>query len=232
MRTAYGDSSKTYGGIGNYSLPVMGAGQGNGVGPQMWAVLSAVLFLAMHMEGLSTQFCQKMTAEFISLTGFMYVDDMDLICIHDTTDGNILTEELQLMLSYWNKLVRVTGGALEPSKSGWYCSFCQHWDKTKGTYTFMDTGKFGGIKAVNKDGKKVSLQYVSCHKAQEMLGIKMCPTGNQQEQIDSMLAKSVAEANLIQLANLKETEIRHAVVSSIFPRLNWLVPSFHVYHSR
>jgi hypothetical protein len=75
IRTVYGDSDMSYGGQGSYSLPPMGAGQGNGAGPQMWSVLSSVLFLAMHMEGLSTSFCQKITQKFLSLVGFMYVDD-------------------------------------------------------------------------------------------------------------------------------------------------------------
>jgi hypothetical protein len=59
IRTAYGDSTRSYGGQSSYDLPPMGVGQGNGAGPQMWAVLSSTLFLAMHMEGLSTTFCQK-----------------------------------------------------------------------------------------------------------------------------------------------------------------------------
>jgi hypothetical protein len=111
----------------------MGAGQGNGAGPQMWSILSSVLFLAMHMEGLSTRFCQKMQKKILNIVGFMYVDDMDLICLRDEIDKDLLTEDLQLTLAYWNKLVKVTGGAIEPSKSGWYC-FHQKWNAHTGCY--------------------------------------------------------------------------------------------------
>jgi hypothetical protein len=52
IRTAYyGTSTITYGGLGKYKFPPMGTGQGNGAGPQMWAVLTPTLFLALHLEG-------------------------------------------------------------------------------------------------------------------------------------------------------------------------------------
>mmetsp|Transcript_17146 Transcript_17146/g.32461 ORF Transcript_17146/g.32461 Transcript_17146/m.32461 type:complete len:594 (+) Transcript_17146:248-2029(+) len=155
IRTAYGDSMQTYGGTGNYTSPPMGAGQGNGAGPQMWAVLSATLFMAMHMEGLSTQFCQKMTDKILSIVGFMYVDDMDLIRICDDIDTEHLTEELQLTLAYWNRLVRVTGGALEPNKSGWY-AFRQRWNQHIRRYEYEDIGQTGEVIAKKIKTAKMS----------------------------------------------------------------------------
>lgn len=144
--TAYGDSDISYGGQSSYDLPPMGADQGNGAGPQMWAVLSSVPFLAMHMEGLSTPFCQKITQQLVSLVGFMYVDDMDLIHLRDDINSELLTEDLQLALDYWNKLVKVTGGALEPKKSGWY-AFGQKWDSNTGKYIYRDLASTGDIDA-------------------------------------------------------------------------------------
>jgi len=43
-------------------------------------------------------------------------------------------------------LVKVTGGALEPSKSAW-CAFRQVWDEKKGEYIYEDIGKTGDIVA-------------------------------------------------------------------------------------
>jgi hypothetical protein len=220
IRTAYGDSSITYSGKGQYNSPPMGAGQGNGAGPQMWAILSSTLFLAMHMEGLSTEFCQKMTKKMILLTGFMYVDDMDLIRISDDMDSTLLTEDLQLTLSYWNQLVKVTGGALEPNKSGWY-AFHQMWDNVAGEYRYEDIGTTGDITACDKDGKRVSLPFISCHTAQEMIGVKMTPTGDHTEQIKSMQAKALEEARFLRLGSISETDTRHALITSIYPCLAW-----------
>jgi hypothetical protein len=39
VRTAHGDSSLSYGG-NNWVVPMHGIGQGNGVGPAIWAVVS------------------------------------------------------------------------------------------------------------------------------------------------------------------------------------------------
>ena len=46
-RTAYGDSSMTYGGQEDFNAPVMGVGQGNGCGPQVWAAVSSAMFEVM-----------------------------------------------------------------------------------------------------------------------------------------------------------------------------------------
>ena len=229
IRTAYGDSSKSYGGKGAYKLPPMGAGQGNGAGPQMWSVLSSVLFLAMHMEGLSTEFCQKMTNKFISIIGFMYVDDMDLIRLREEKDKHLLTEDLQLTLAYWNRLVKVTGGAIEPNKSGWY-AFHQAWNHKMGNYEYRDIGSPGEVTARDKDGAQISLQYISCHTAQEMIGVKITPTGNQDAQIQTMMEKSLEESRLLREGNLSEVDTRHAVVTSFFPRLSWPLPCMSITH--
>jgi hypothetical protein len=227
IRTAYGDSDQTYGGQGSFEFPPMGVGQGNGAGPQMWSVLSATLFLAMHMEGLGTQFCQKMTDKFISLIGFMYVDDMDLIRIRDDTQKHLLTEDLQLTLKYWNKLVRVTGGALEPKKSGWY-AFHQKWDPLLGSYYYEDLGQCGDITTTDKTGKRVPLSFVPFSQSQEMLGVKMTPTGNFQDQLDSMLNIAIKEARHLTRGQLSETDTRQAVVTSIIPRLTWPLPCMSI----
>lgn len=141
---------------------------------------------------------------------------MDLICIQDDYNKTEITEELQLTLSYWNRLVKVTGGALEPTKSGWY-AFFQQWNPTTGQYEYKDLDTQGSIKARDKDGAKHTLPFISCHSSQEMIGVKMAPTGDQKDQICSLLKKAHEEAKHLCTGNLSETETRHAVVSSIFP---------------
>ena len=45
IATAYGESTKRYG--GKRWLPLQGVGQGNGAGPTIWAVISAMLIAIM-----------------------------------------------------------------------------------------------------------------------------------------------------------------------------------------
>ena len=222
--TAYGDSKNMYGpNTGQYKQPVMGVGQGNGAGPQIWSLISSVLFLAMHLEGFSTKFVSKLTSEFIEIIGYMYVDDMDLIQIKPYHQWHNLTETLQITLAYWNKLVKVTGGALEPSKSGWF-AFRQFWDPLKGEYCYEDIGNFGEISTKDKDNQTVPLQYISCHDTQEMVGVLMGPTGNQQPQTDKLILKSKIEASLISRSKLDHAHAYTAVMHSIIPSLSYPLP--------
>ena len=50
VRTAYGDSSNTYGGA-IWLVPMQGIGQGNGIGPATWAVASTPLLKILKKEG-------------------------------------------------------------------------------------------------------------------------------------------------------------------------------------
>ena len=54
-RTAFGDSMQTFGGKeANYTSRPQGLGQGNGTGPQVWAVVSSRMFEVLHKRGLET----------------------------------------------------------------------------------------------------------------------------------------------------------------------------------
>jgi hypothetical protein len=222
VRTAYGTSDLSYGPNyqPKYCHPIMGVGQGNGAGPQIWSIISSVLFAAMHMEGFSTTFISSITKELIDIVGYMYVDDMDLIQVRPYHQWQQLTEQLQLALQYWNKLVRVTGGSLEPSKSGWF-AFRQQWDPVTGEYKYKDIGKTGDIRAKDKTGKTLPLQYIPCNQSQEMVGALMSPTGDQNPQLRKMVEKSKSEASLIQKGHIEPEHVLVAVKQSILPSLSY-----------
>ena len=50
VRTAFGDSSLSYGG-NNWVVPIHGIGQGNGAGPAIWAVVSTPLLNLLRSKG-------------------------------------------------------------------------------------------------------------------------------------------------------------------------------------
>jgi hypothetical protein len=50
VRTIYGDSKSGYGGT-LWAVPYSGVGQGNGAGPEIWAVLSSQVLKMMKDEG-------------------------------------------------------------------------------------------------------------------------------------------------------------------------------------
>ena len=58
----------------------------------------------------------------LDLMGGAFVDDLDLFSMRDPTlFGHADIEEMQRGLDLWEELLRATGGAVEPTKSEWYC---------------------------------------------------------------------------------------------------------------
>jgi hypothetical protein len=118
IRTAYGDSTITYGGPG-WIKPLHGNGQGNGGGPPLWTVMSSTLLITLHSKGHSLHMLSPITHKPQCFVGYSFVDDNDVI----QSDGNSpknTVRKLQLAVDTWEGGLKVTGGALGPDKSFWY----------------------------------------------------------------------------------------------------------------
>jgi hypothetical protein len=89
------------------------------------------------------------------------------------------------------------------------------------TISIHDLGATGAIDAKDKDGQRVSLPFISCFFSQEMLGVKMTPTGEYKDQFNGMLAKSIEESGYIKKGNISQTETMQSIKTSIIPRLAW-----------
>jgi len=133
VKSGYGTSQCTYG--ADEFPPLQGISQGNGSGPAIWAVISALLITLMRTKnyGISFLSCLSMTA--LVLIGFAFVDDTDLF--HVAKDPYTLAEELlpqaQAMLLDWEGYLAATGGDLEEEKDFWYMIDFK-WSKNKWVY--------------------------------------------------------------------------------------------------
>jgi hypothetical protein len=78
VRTGYGDSSSSYGGS-KWITPMHGIGQGNGVGPAIWAVLSSPLLNLLRSKGFGCEFISPFSKEPLHFMGYAFVDDTDVI---------------------------------------------------------------------------------------------------------------------------------------------------------
>ena len=116
VRTAYGDSTDTYGGDDNDDPH--GASQGNAGGPAIWALVSSPLLDILKEQGYGAKFTSSLKKEFFHMCGFAFVDDTDTI---QTAPYGTTTEELikltQEELNLWESLIRSTGGAIVGEKS-------------------------------------------------------------------------------------------------------------------
>ena len=117
IRTAFGDSEEAYGGdnIDDWDNYAQGVLQGNASGPQIWSILSSIIFEILHKKGYSVDFCSSLSKSLFSLLGFSYVDDCDLL--QSQTDPTSTLQSMQEVINPWSDLMAVTGGKIETTKS-------------------------------------------------------------------------------------------------------------------
>jgi hypothetical protein len=120
IRTVYGDSTIGFSGR-LFTIPIQGVGQGNGVGPQIWAVVSTPIFDMLRAMGYGAHFEASISQDRLHFVGFAIVDDADLVqtsekgsqCFHE------VAKKMQDALSAWEGGLKATGGAIVPEKSHW-----------------------------------------------------------------------------------------------------------------
>jgi len=100
--------------------PIAGIGQGNGVGPHIWAAVSSPMFQIMQSDGFYANIIMAISRQEKTLVGFAFVNDTDL-CVHDPhITSNNGQSAMQNSVDHWEGLLCTTGGVLVPSKCFWY----------------------------------------------------------------------------------------------------------------
>ena len=120
IRTAYGDSDRTYGSTRN--RPYQGACQGNGAAPAVWLIISAFLILHMRANGHEVNIASAITGTILCYVGLWFVDDGDIptFATHPEEDAVSVAKRHQSAVTCWSDSLQVTGGSLKPGKSFWY----------------------------------------------------------------------------------------------------------------
>jgi hypothetical protein len=189
IRTAYGDSTKTYG--QNHMVPLQTIGQGNGCGPAVYAALSAVLIDMMKTMGFGFHMMCALSATLIHFVCYVFVDDADII--HTTQDvntaGKQIITKMQEVIDHWEGRHRAMGGAIEPLKSYWYLIDWE-WDNKAWHHCNM-TDMPGSLTIQNVSGDaRVILPWYGAWHTQEMVGILLAPDGNNAAQIRKLRFKA------------------------------------------
>ena len=224
-RTAYGDSEKTYGGFDNKEAPVAGVGQGNGAGPQIWAVVSSAMFAVMKQHGLQTHFETSISRQDLELCGFAFVDDTDLIAATDYSNNPSNTmEKMQDVADGWEGVAKSTGGTLSPDKC-WY--YLIHFDWDNGKWSYGDDSKLEGqhISIKNVNDQKKTIKYLDSSKAEKMLGVYLAPDGNNKEQVEHFKLKTQSLADKIRSGHLDRFEAWTALNTVAFKSIEYALPA-------
>ena len=75
IQTGHGISEDMYGGLHE---DIHGSGQGNGLAPALWALISSCLIEMMQKEGHGISWESSLSGLVVSLVCFAFVDDTDL----------------------------------------------------------------------------------------------------------------------------------------------------------
>jgi len=117
IQMVHGDSKQFFSGTSS-GKPNQGVGQGNGMGPQIWAAISSPIFEYVHKQGYGVQFTASISQKQTHVVGFGFVDDVDLLAANDSMEQTQeqVVESLQGCLNSWELGLQVSGGHYQPPK--------------------------------------------------------------------------------------------------------------------
>ena len=225
-RTAYGDSTITYGGLDvGFTRRPQGVGQGNAYGPPGWAVISSTLFDMMRRKGFGTKIVTPITNETKNLVGFAFVDDTDVLASTPRNNNPDTTmQKMQQTITYWEKAAKVTGGAIAPSKS-WYYLIHFEWKNGKWSYGDMNNVLEDSLKCLDKNNVIHELRNKAPSEATEMLGVFLAPDGNNDKQLEEFLSKSKKMQNCLNQGHLCRYEAWTALTRVSTKSLEYPLPA-------
>jgi hypothetical protein len=231
VRTRYGDSSRYYGGD-KWDVKPHGCGQGNGYGPALWACISSPLLHIMRQSGYGTRFLSPLSNKDIHIAAFAFVDDVDIIQTqHKDVDGNMtpqqkmetLIGDTQHAVNQWASILRVTGGALEPSKT-FYVPIVNLWTGTvKQVTTSIDAGR--QLYLQDGDGSATLLPQYRPSEAFFSLGIWQSPSGDDTRQQEHLISKMKSWGTDTSLKKIPWTHTRVAIRSTLGKTLTYSLPA-------
>ena len=116
VATGYGVYEPSYA-ADSKEITIQGIGQGNGAGPTVWAVISSPLFEMLRSTGFEIELISCLLDTSVTLVGYSFVDDTDILFTTDSEEAFIQTAQERLNL--WESNLSATGGAINTGKN-WF----------------------------------------------------------------------------------------------------------------
>ena len=187
IRTVYSDSDFTYSG-NKWKRTPHGNGQGNRSGPALWNGISSPLFDILREQNFGVHLTAPISKTALHITGFGFVDDADLIQgTHKGQSIEALLRQAQDMLTLWEEILRVTGGALDvKDKSDWtLISF--KWKK--GIATLRPMNPIHSLSVRDHEDDIIPMKQIDATSARETLGVMQAPSGNKDAEVSYLQTK-------------------------------------------
>ena len=224
VRTAWGVSEQTYGGpewIEEFDKIPTGAGQGSGDGPALWAGISSPLFDIMRAAGHCFSIKSAITLSTLKMAGFGFVDDTDGIrTVDDDTPLHLLHAKTQKGSFMWEKLIRTTGGALEPSKSDWVW-IQQQWQDGRWKYIDPDLPP---LLMHGEEGLQPMPRLLSTD-ARMTLGIYQSITGSEDREYEYLQEKIAVWCTKLTSSNVTRNQAQLGTSVTISATLRYALPA-------
>ena len=225
VRTAWGVSSEYYGGAlwdMEFNMAPHGAGQGSGDGPSLWAGISSPLFDLMRQAGHYFHMMSSITRADLKLSGFGFVDDTDSIqLLQPEAPITSLLPQAQRHVDCWERLIRITGGALEPTKSKWIWME-QRW--INGNWTYYDRPG-PPLSMRGPEGSRNPMERVPVHQSTMTLGIYQSVTGDDTTEMEYLQTKIQEWCARLAAATLTHKQVQTAIACTINSTITYALPA-------
>jgi exonuclease III len=220
VRTAFGDSTTTYG--SRSTIPNQGLLQGNGASGAGFTAVATVMVEAMRSAGYGFSTLSAISQAVFQLVGFQFVDDTTLC--HSSSapqaSGAQVLAEVQEVLDTWNGLLRTCGGALSPQKSYWWM-LDYKWLGGKWTYK-SPSDLPGELHLHDPDTQQIEpIIRLPVTTAKKALGIFKSPDGNMSAQIKFLRSKAIKWSRTVRSTKLFRTDVWYCLNSTIMRTLEY-----------
>ena len=218
IKTGYGISDWVY---GDEEIPISGCGQGNGLGPALWALISTKVIKMCERAGHGTTCIAPLSGKLLKFLGFAFVDDADLSeCAEDVnTTGEELVSSFHRFMNRWNGGLRATGGLIAAAKTRWFLiDFA--WTGTDYVYRKI-ADMPGDITLPDQDGKEYTVSRAEVSTAFESLGVWLALDGNQEKQKKVMIATAHIFASQISSSKCSRNDALYTYNNSFMASIQY-----------
>ena len=223
VRTGFGDSERVF--SPPSSIPYQGCGQGNGAGPTIWVAVSSILLGMMFSKGFGFDFFSAISWASLLVNAFAFVDDTDVCQAASSVlaSGEDIVPSIQEALTWWTEAVRLSGGAISPSKSFWWLIDFK-WDPLQGVWRFRRQADFHtpiSIRMKDLDGTLVPLNWLEPDHSERTLGVMMSPQSRADVQLSVLMDKARDWASTVSSGRLLRQDALPLLHTTILKTLEY-----------
>jgi len=210
--------------------PWHGAGQGAADAALRYIALSDALIDAYHSKIQPTLVHDPTLTIIVTQSIKAFIDDVAMAAITPSNDIQELIERAQNQLTWWNQLIQVTGGALNPTKC---CYAFYYWQPDKfGILRLKPPPEDAGHIVLGKNGQNECIPILSMNEGTRYLGVYIATSGSTKTMESHLWKKAVSYTKAFQSTNMTRREAGVLYHSCFLPALTypfpatWLPPQF------